>query len=151
MDVHLRNFARDLDRVLRAERLPCRHVVQTRMKTPRSIATKAAKAAKAARYRPVRDQLGARIIYLPTHTHARTHPSCNDSHALAYRIAGTITRRFPHTRLTRDYIRHPKPATGYRSLHLVVHLPSSAAAIEVQIRDLDMHLRAELDSYHDGK
>ena len=139
MDVHLHNFARDIHRVLRAERLPCRHVlVQTRMKTPRSIAAKAAKSP-----RPVRDQLGARIVYTP---------DSDDSDALAYRIAAVIARRYhPHARLTRDYFRHPKPLTSYRSLHLVVRLPHCHADVEVQIRDLHSHHRAETDAYHAAK
>ena len=43
---------------------------------------------------------------------------------------------------TKDYVSSPKP-NGYRSVHVMLRLPSSGGRLEVQIRTRRMHDHAE--------
>lgn len=126
MNVHLSNFEADLRRVVRACSTENNHLhVTSRMKLPQRARDKT---------RPVRDLLGARVVY---------HPA--DKGRAAYHIAREITRRFQGARITRDYVRSPKPLTNYQSLHMEV--PYLWYLIEVQVRDSRMHDRAQHDQY----
>ena len=118
-------FRKDLNRVLKAERIPCRYYIQSRIKHADKIKSK---------QRMVNDHLGVRVVYFPP-----------GQHHIAYEICRVVSQKFQGV-LVCDYILQPKEHTRYQSLHM--HVEYFNNTIELQIRDTEMHNRAYKDSYH---
>ncbi len=117
------------------------HQIKTRIKTPRSIASKLSRKGFEVSVQSARENLndiaGVRVIC----------PFIDD----IYTIAELLTAQDDIVLLKEtDYIRNPKP-NGYRSLHLVVTVPvflsknTEQVKVEIQIRTIAMDFWASLE------
>lgn len=117
------------------------HQIESRLKKPKSIIEKLKRKGFEVSLKSIRENLfdvaGIRVI-------------CNYVDDI-YRIADLLTKQDDITLIrTKDYIEHPKE-NGYRSLHLIVSIPTFLAEstenvmAEIQIRTIAMNLWASLE------